>query len=54
MEMTIPTFADVLLARRQIRPYLPRTPLHNYPALDALIGTRVYVKDDWTPVKIGE
>jgi threonine dehydratase len=51
MDMTIPTFADVLLARRQIRPYLPRTPLHNYPALDALLGTRVYVKhENYQPV----
>lgn len=51
MEMTIPTFADVLLARRQIRPYLPRTPLHHYPALDALLNTRVYVKhENYQPV----
>ncbi len=51
MAMTIPTFADVLLARRQIRPYLPRTPLHNYPALDALIGAQVYVKhENYQPV----
>ena len=51
MDMTIPTFADVLLARRQIRPYLPRTPLHNYPALDALIGAQVYVKhENYQPV----
>lgn len=51
MEMTIPTFSDVLLARRQIRPYLPRTPQHNYPALGALIDTRVYVKhENYQPV----
>ena len=52
--MNVPTFQDVLLARRQIRPYLPRTPLYNYPAMNALLGTDVYIKDDWTPVKIGE
>lgn len=51
MAMTIPTFTDVLLARRQIRPYLARTPLHSYPALDDLIGTRVYVKhENYQPV----
>ena len=52
--MYIPTFTDVLLAQRQIRPYLPRTPLHTYPAINDLIGTPTYIKDDWTPVKIGE
>jgi threonine dehydratase len=41
--MTIPTFSDVLLARRQISPYLLRTPLHSYPAMNALIGTEVYI-----------
>jgi len=30
--MKIPDFQDVLLARRQIRPYLPRTLLHSYLA----------------------
>jgi threonine dehydratase len=29
----IPTLQDVLLAHRQIRFYLPPTPLHRYPAL---------------------
>ena len=52
--MTIPTFSDVLFARHQISPYLQRTPLHSYPAMNALIDTEVYIKDDWTPVKIGE
>ncbi len=52
--MNIPTFSDVLLAQRQIRPYLQRTPLHSYPAMNAFIGTGVFIKDDWTPVKIGE
>ena len=51
--MYIPTFSDVLQAQRRIRPYLARTPLHRYPALDALLGTEVYINDDWTPVKIG-
>lgn len=52
--MHIPTFTDVLLAQRRIRPYLPRTPLHTYSAMNGLLGTQVYIKDDWTPVKIGE
>jgi threonine dehydratase len=50
-KMQIPDFRDVLLAQRQIRPYLPRTPLHSYPALNALIGTEVYVKhENYQPV----
>ena len=49
--MDLPEFRDVLLAQRQIRPYLPRTPLHRYPALDALVGTAVYVKhENYQPV----
>ena len=49
--MEIPTFRDVLLARRQIDPYLARTPLHSYPALDELVGTRVFVKqENYQPV----
>ncbi len=49
--MEIPTFQDVLKARRQIRPYLARTPLHSYPALNALVGTELYVKqENYQPV----
>jgi threonine dehydratase len=49
--MQPPTFRDVLLAQRQIRPYLARTPLHRYPAIDALIGTEVYIKhENYQPV----
>jgi threonine dehydratase len=49
--MTIPTFSDVLLARRQISPYLRRTPLHSYPAMNELIGTQVYVKhENYQPI----
>lgn len=43
--MTI-TFTDVLRAQQRIRPYLPRTPLHRYPALDTLLGAEAYVNDD--------
>lgn len=49
--MNIPTFQDVLLAQRQIRPYLQRTPLYSYPALNALLGTGVYIKhENFQPV----
>src|SRR5437870_1136305 len=49
--MRTPDFRDVLLAQRLIRPYLPRTPLHSYPALNELIGTTVYVKhENYQPV----
>jgi threonine dehydratase len=44
--MNIPIFTDVLLARRQIRPYLRRTPLHSYPALNEFLGAEVFIKDD--------
>ena len=39
-----PTFQDVLAARQRIAPYLRPTPMFSYPALNALIGTTVYVK----------
>ena len=49
--MYIPTFTDVMLAQRRIRPYLPRTPLHSYPAINALLDTRVYIKhENYQPV----
>src|SRR5437588_3260553 len=41
-----PTFADVLDAARQIRPYLAATPLRRYPALERLVGTELYVKHE--------
>jgi threonine dehydratase len=47
----MPEFTDVLLAQRRIRPYLPRTPLHSYPAVNALVGTKVYIKhENYQPV----
>src|SRR5690606_36701695 len=46
LTMYIPNFQDVLLAHRQIRPYLNPTPLYSYPALNDLIGTQVYVKHE--------
>lgn len=49
--MKVPGFKDVLLAQQRIRPYLPRTPLHSYPAIDALVGTEVYIKhENYQPV----
>ncbi len=49
--MYTPNFQDVLLARRQIRPYLPRTPLHSYPAINTLLGTEVYIKhENYQPI----
>jgi len=51
--MNIPTFQDVLLAQRQIRPYLQPTPLHSYPAMNALIGTEVYIKhENYQPIGV--
>ncbi|HLM74101.1 MAG TPA: threonine/serine dehydratase [Polyangiaceae bacterium] len=44
--MNIPVFRDVLLAQRRIRPHLRPTPLHSYPALNALIGAEVHVKHE--------
>ena len=44
--MQAPTFTDVLQARRNIEPYLPRTPLAHYPALDELVAARVLVKHE--------
>ena len=44
--MVIPDFQDVLMAQRRIRPYLQRTPLHSYPAIDELIGTDGVTEDN--------
>lgn len=41
-----PTLLDVLDARRQIAPHLPRTPLRPTPALSRLVGTEVWVKHE--------
>jgi threonine dehydratase len=49
--MRIPDFRDVLMARRQIRPYLQRTPMHSYSAIDKLIGAEVFIKhENYQPV----
>ena len=45
------TFRDVLRARNTIAPYLRPTPLVSYPALDAMLGARAYVKrEDTQPI----
>ncbi len=43
---TVPDLADVLAARQRIAPYLQPTALYRYPALDAVAGTRVWVKHE--------
>jgi threonine dehydratase len=49
--MDLPTFPDILRARRVLGSYLSPTPLHHYPALDVLVGARVYVKhENYQPV----
>jgi threonine dehydratase len=45
-DWTVPTFADVLAARRRIAAHLRPTPLFRYPALDDLLGTDVHVKHE--------
>lgn len=46
-----PTFQDVIRARRIISRYLQPTPLYNYPPLDRLLGTQVYVKhENYQPI----
>jgi threonine dehydratase len=45
-DWTVPTFADVLAARRRIAAHLRPTPLFRYPALDELLGTEVHVKHE--------
>ena len=46
MTPQLPTFADVLQARRQIGPYLRSTLLYNYPALSELAGCSLFVKHE--------
>ena len=40
------TVEDVEQARERLRPFLPSTPLRNYPPLDAAIGLRTLVKHE--------
>jgi threonine dehydratase len=51
--MQAPSFADVLAARKRIAPYLPRTPLFRYPALDELLGCETWVKhENYQPIGV--
>ncbi|HVF48038.1 MAG TPA: threonine/serine dehydratase [Pyrinomonadaceae bacterium] len=44
--MAAPVSTDILAARQTLSRYLARTPLVNYPALDAVCGTRILVKHE--------
>jgi len=46
MKLERPAFKDILEARNIISPYLPRTPLYNYPQLNQLLDAKVYVKHE--------
>jgi threonine dehydratase len=47
----MPELKNVLLARQRIAPFLSRTPLHTYPAINELIGTEVFIKhENYQPV----
>jgi threonine dehydratase len=44
-------FKDILNAWQIVRKYLPPTPLHNYPALDQIVGARVWIKhENYQPI----
>lgn len=45
-ELQEPSFADVLDAAKQIRPYLQPTSLRRYAAVDRLVGTEVHIKHE--------
>jgi len=49
--MYIPKMQDILQAQKRIRPYLARTPLHSYPAINELVGTTLFIKhENYQPV----
>src|SRR5205807_2301718 len=49
--MSIPKLQDILQAQKRIRPYLVRTPLHSYPAINELVGTTLFIKhENYQPV----
>ena len=45
-EQVLPTLAGIAAARRNIAPHMSPTPLYNYPHLDRLVGTKVWVKHE--------
>lgn len=44
--LSLPTFTDVLAARKTIAPHLPVTPLYPYPGLSQLLGAEVWIKHE--------
>jgi len=49
--MNLPTFQDILRARRIINQYLQPTPMHNYPILDQMLGATAYIKhENYQPI----
>jgi len=42
----VPTFADIAAGRELLAAHLPSTPMWSYPALNAALGTTVYVKHE--------
>jgi threonine dehydratase len=49
--MHTPNLPDILSARQNVARYLPRTPLHRYPALDDIVGAQVWVKhENYQPI----
>jgi threonine dehydratase len=49
--MSIPKLQDILQAQKRIRPYLARTPLHSYPAINELVETTLFIKhENYQPV----
>jgi threonine dehydratase len=49
--VSFPTLQDILKAQQRIRPYLARTPLHSYPAINELLGTTLFIKhENYQPV----
>ncbi len=51
LKVEIPEFKDVIQAQLRIKPYLGKTPLYSYPAINELIGTEIYIKhENYQPV----
>src|ERR1700729_1521909 len=46
MSDSAPQLRDVLDAQRVIAPYIDRTPVRRYPALDGVVGTELFVKHE--------
>ena len=44
--MTVPSYSDLLTARKTVYSHLHQTPLHPYPGLSDLVGAEVWVKHE--------